>query len=178
MTADFGALDELFDPGLTFTLRGMQYRIDPPTAEVGLWCERIAQIAGGVKGAKTDAEMQAAVARIEKLPQLDDDDLSLPQRVLGRAYDELVANEVDHAWVKLISMAAFIWIVGDEDAARRYLQSGGRPESEAPNRQARRASRSTGGATKTRKPASTSGTRSRKTTTSPTPARASRGKTS
>lgn len=178
MTADFGALDDLFDPGLTFKLRGVQYRIDPPSAEVGLWCERIAQIAGGVKGAKTDAEMQAAMARVEALPQLDGADLSLAQRTLGPTYDELVGNGVDHAWIKLISMAAFIWIVGDEEAARRYLESGGRPESEAPNRQARRASRSTGGATKTRKPASTSGTNFPRTTRSPAPARASRGKTS
>lgn len=175
MSVDLGALDEYFDPGLKFTLRGQEYTIAPPSAEVGLWCERLAQIAGGVRGAKSEEDLRAALARVEKMPQLDGDDLSLQQRVLGPTYDQLVADSVDFAWVRLITMAAFAWIVsGDEEAALRYLRAGGRPEAQAPNRAARRASRSTGGATTTKPRASSSGTRSRKTT--PPPARATRSR--
>lgn len=170
MSTDFGALDEFFEPGLRFTLKGKEYVVDPPSATVGLWCERMAEIAGGVRVAETEEQMRSVMARIEKLPRLDDDDLTLSQRTLGATHDQLVADGISHPWIKLLGQTAFIWIVSTEDAARRFIEAGGRPESQAPNRAARRASkasRATGGATATRKPASSSGTSSRKATTSP-----------
>ncbi len=165
MSTDFGALDALFSPGIDFTLKGTKYTIEPPSAQVGLWCERVAQVAGGVRAAETEDDMAAAVARIEALPTLDDGELTMAQRVLGDLYTRLVDDGINHAWIKLIANAAFFWIVIDEDAARRYIEAGGRPEAMAPNRAARRQSPATGGAAKTRKPASSSGTRSRKATT-------------
>ncbi len=177
MTTRLGDLDEFFDPGLELTVAGRPYRIDPPSAEVGLWCERVAMAAGGVREAKTEAEMKAAMARVEDVPDLGDHNMSLAQRVLGPTYAQLVDDDVDHHRVRFIGATAFIWIISGEDDASRYWQSGGRPEAPAPNRAARRATTSTAAASTTRSRGSTSGTKSRRTP-SPARAKASRGKTS
>lgn len=181
MTDNFGALDALLDAGLKFTLRGKEYVIQPVDGLTGLWCQRVAEVAGDVHTAKTDEEMAAAVARIDALPKLDGD-LTLAERVLGDLHAQLVTDGIHHEAIKVLGKAAYIWVIADADAAQRFLAAGGRPEAAAPNRAARRAasprSRSTGGATTTRKAASTSGTSTRKAAPTKASARKSRGATS
>lgn len=164
MTTRFGELNEFFDPGLEFTVQGRAYRVDPPSGKVGLWLQKLAIAAGNAREAKTDTEMAAAAERAEAVALADpNNDLTLEQQVLGGTYDQLVADDVDHVRIKFLARTAYIWIVADEAAALRYWNSGGHPEAEAPNRQERRASRSTGGAASTRQRGSTSGTTSRPT---------------
>ncbi len=177
MTDNFGALDALLDSGLKFTLRGKAYTIQPVDGLTGLWCQRLAEVAGGVHTAETDEEMAAAVARVEALPKLEGE-LTLVERMLGDLYNELIADGVHHEAIKVLGKAAYIWVIADAEKAKRFLDAGGRPESLAPNRAARRQSRATAGAKSTRKPASTSTTKSRKTAASPATARRSSGKTS
>jgi len=165
MTLDFGALDELLDlPGVEFTWAGVPYRVEPPTAAVGLWCERIAAVVGPLRAATTDEEITAAAARIEQVPTLDDG-LTLQERVLGATYARLVANGVNHVTIREIGAMVFTWIVAGDEAATRYLKAGGRPEagSRAERRAASKRSRRTGKASKTRSRGSTSGTTSRRT---------------
>jgi hypothetical protein len=175
MTAKFGELDDFFSPGLEFTVAGRPYTVAPPSGEVGLWCERVAIAAGGVREAKTDAEIAAAMERVTALPQLPGD-LTLAQRVLGETHQKLIDDGVDHHRIKFVGATAYVWIVVDEEAALKYWQSGGRPEAAAPNRAARR-SKSTGAASSTRRRGSTSGTSSPKTS-SRAAGRRSAGKTS
>lgn len=162
-------LDQYFEPGLTLTVQGHQYTVPLPSAELGLWCQRVATAAGAINAASSDAEIQAAVAQVEKLPELDGD-LTLAQRMLGPAYDQMVAARVPHPYLEFCGATAYVWTVAGEEAAERFWIAGGRPEALRPtpnNRAERRAAqqRKTGGTrtaaeTATPKAGSTSGTTS------------------
>jgi hypothetical protein len=185
MGAVLGDLDEYFSPGLTLTVRGQKYVVPLPNAELGLWCQRMARAAGAISAADTEQEMAAAVARVNALPELKGD-LTLQQRVLGTAYDEMMADDVPHHFVEFCGATAYIWIIGGEEAATRYWQAGGRPEAMRPmNRQERRAAakKATGGsrtaaAGGTRSQASTSGTNTPRKSAAAKKAAPSRGKPS
>ena len=178
----FGDLDDFLSgdnaPGLLLTIAGRAYSVPPPSAQVGLWCERIAATAGQVRQATTDAEMAAVAERVEQLPTLPGD-ATFPERVLGTAYPAMVADGVDHIRLRIAAMTAFLWIVGGDEAAERFWSSGGRPEALGPdNRADRRASTTTAGAPTTRQPGSTSGTSPRNTSSRGARARRSRGRKS
>ncbi|WKU03756.1 hypothetical protein [Micromonospora sp. HUAS LYJ1] len=165
MGARLGDLDQYWSPGLTLTVHGREYVVPLASAELGLWCRRLAEVTGEVHRASSDAEMQAAVARIERMPQLPGD-LSLPERVLGDVYQQMVDDKIKDPYIQFCGQAAYIWIIGGEEAAERYWTSGGHPEAPGPaNRQERRAQQRTGGTRtggggETQSLASTSGTRS------------------
>jgi hypothetical protein len=158
----FTDLDRYFDPGLTLTVRGKEYVLPLPSAELGLWCRRMAQTAGEITSASTEEEVQAAVDAAKGVPDLPGARLTLHERVLGDVYQQMMADQVPDPYIQFAGATAYVWIVGGEEQASRFWQSGGRPEAWGPtNRQERRAAQKTGGAaaTKTRSPASTSGTR-------------------
>lgn len=186
MAQKLGDLGRYFSPGLTLTVLGREYTLPLPSAELGLWCRLVAQVAGDVTAASTDEQMQAAVDRIEALPELPGGrDVTLPQRVLGDVYEQLVADKVPDPYLQFCGQTAYVWILAGEDKAAEYWTSGGRPEAQRPaNRETRRAQRgqtSTAAAAATRSAASGSGTRSRKTSSASTPpakAAASRGRKS
>ncbi|RGC68420.1 hypothetical protein C5N14_13620 [Micromonospora sp. MW-13] len=182
MGAKLGDLDEYWSPGLTLTVRGREYVVPLASAELGLWCRRLAQITGDVHTASTEEEMRAAVERIEALPELPGGpDLSLPERVLGPVYQQMADAGVEDPYIQFCGQTGYIWIIGGEEAAERFWKSGGRPEALSPaNRQERRAAgrSSTGAAGATRTPASTSGTRSPTTSGGSGRARRSRGRKS
>lgn len=165
MGATFDDLDEYFSPGLTLTVRGREFVVPLPSAELGLWCQRMAAATGALSESSTDEELQSATERVAAIPKLPGD-LSLAQYTLGEAYESMVEHRVEHPYIDFCGMTAYIWILAGEDAAGRYWQSGGRPESLARgNRADRRAATRTGGsgtgaADATRQPASTSGTTS------------------
>lgn len=174
MGARLDDLDAYWSPGLTLTVKGREYTLPLPSAELGLWCRRLAEVTGEVHNASSEQEIQAAVARIEALPQLPGD-LSLPERVLGDVYQQMAADQVPDPHIQFCGQTGYIWIIGGEDAAERYWTSGGRPEAQRPtNRQERRAQTGgnrTAGDGKTPPPASTSGT-----TSLPPPGRRNRGR--
>lgn len=176
--ATFGELDRYLDPGLDLTVRGTVYTVPLPSAALGLWCQRIAQAAGAIRTAETPDEVRAAIQQIEALPELDGT-MTLPERVLGDMYGQLVADKVEHPYIQFCGETAYIWIVNGEEAARRHWESGGRPEAGGPaNRKERRASTRTTGtdaASGTKQPASTSGTNSRRRSRSRGGAKRSRG---
>lgn len=165
MAGKFGDLAEYFQPGLTLTILGEEYEVPLPSAELGLWCRRVAELAGSVASDATADEAQEAAGRAADLPDLPGN-LSFTERLLGGSYQEMVDRGVPDPYVQFAAQTAYLWIVAGEDTAARFWQAGGRrPESEGPgNRAQRRAatSTSTGAATTTRPPASTSGTSSRK----------------
>lgn len=161
-------LDQYLNPGLILTVKGREYTVPLPSAELGLWCRRGTVAMGDINAASTDAEMQAAVDRMQQLPALPGEDLTMSQRMLGTAYAEMVADGVEDPYIEFCGHTAYIWIIAGEEAAARWWQSGGRPEAQGPpNRAARRAvakagATSTGEAGGTPSPASTSGTTSRR----------------
>lgn len=183
--AKFGDLDRYYDPGLTLTVLGKEYVLPLPSAELGLWCRRIAQAAGEIGASSSDDDMQAAVdranARIEALPELPGD-LTFPERVLGPALEQMTADRVPDPYIEFCSTTAYVWIIAGEAAAERYWTSGGHPEAPGPvpNRADRRATQrtSTAEVTGTPTPGSTSGTSSRRRSGSRGQGRGSRGRKS
>lgn len=176
--ATFGELDRYLDPGLDLTVKGTVYTVPLPSGALGLWCQRIAHAAGAIRTAETPEEVRAAIQQIEALPEMAGT-MTLPERVLGEMYGQLVADAVEHPYIQFCGETAFIWIVNGEDAARRHWESGGRPEASGPaNRQARRASiqtTGTGEASGTKPPGFSSGTNSRRKSPRRGGARRSRG---
>jgi hypothetical protein len=175
MGSTFEDLDEFFSPGLTLTVRGQEYTLPLPSAGLGLWCRRIAAVAGEVTAASTDAEMSAATARANERaqelphPPGSDDDLSFEELILGDTYAAMVADEVPDPYVQFCAQTGYVWIIAGEDAAGQFWRAGGRPEVREPeNRAGRRAAKkatpktSTAAARVTRPPVSTSGTSSRR----------------
>lgn len=185
MARTFGDLDRYWSPGLTLTVRGQEYTVPLPSAELGLWCQRIASTAGAIHQASTQQEIQAAVEKIESLPELDGEDLTLAQRLLGPVYDQMVADKVPFPYIEFCGNTAYVWIIAGEEAAERFWKSGGRPEAMRPaNRGERRAAKkatgqtNTAAASATRSQASGSGTRSPKKSVSASAAKPTRGRTS
>jgi len=173
MASKFSDLDEYFSPGLTLTVRGKEYTLPLPSGELGLWCRRLATLTGEIHAASSEEEIQAAVDAIESLPELPGGKhVSLPERVLGDVYGQMLADRLEDPYIQFCGQTAYIWIIAGEDAAKRYWESGGRPEAVSPaNRQARRAQHrkaasspttSTAAANTTRSPGSGTGTSSRR----------------
>jgi hypothetical protein len=158
-----GDLADYFSPGLSLTVRGREYTIPLASAELGLWCRTISEATGAVDETSTPDEMRRVAERMAKLPELPGE-MSLAQRLLGSAYDEMVADRVEDVYIEFCTQTAYIWVIAGEEAAARWWQSGGRPEALRPatNRAERRAGgTSTAGDGATRPQASTSGTTSR-----------------
>lgn len=150
MGARFGELDDFFSPGLTLTVRGKEYTLPLPSGELGLWCRRIAQVAGEVGAASTEEELleagARARARADELPPLPGaDKLSFEQLLLGvELHALMLADAVPDPYIEFCARTAYIWVVGGEASAERFWTSGGRPEARGPaNRQERRARRKT-----------------------------------
>lgn len=167
------------DPTLTLTVPGRDdverdYVIPEPSAELGLWCQGVAQLYGQVDAASTADEIEAAVKALNDLPDLENG-LTLGQKLMGSAYEAMMADGVTHPTISYCAGTVYAWIVGGENAAERFWRRGGQGEAEGPaNRATRRqaakkatkkaaaSSRttSTGAAGTTHKAASGSGTRS------------------
>ncbi|MEU1883432.1 hypothetical protein ABZ470_39515 [Streptosporangium sp. NPDC020072] len=129
--AKFKDLDDFFDDSLPLPVGGKTYRIPPPSAEVGLYCQRLAE-----------AGVAAASGKDVSEANLDDaNELELYGKVLGPVYDQLVADGVSWPRIKHVAVTAFLWIVGNDDAAAAFWEQG--PEAAAPAKTVRKAGRST-----------------------------------
>lgn len=197
----FGDLSDFWAEGLPLTIKGKDYVIPEPSAELGLYVQSIFSAAGAV--AKTVVTGESVAEATKAASHLDDaQETNLYRRMLGPVYDELIADGASWRVLRHVGQTAMFWIAIGEDAARAYWQ-GDNPLAlgSATNREERRAqtraaktaavkpakaaaaarSTSSRAGTATPKPASPSGTRSRatKSTSSPkTPRTASLGKRS
>ncbi|TDC81908.1 hypothetical protein E1193_13475 [Micromonospora sp. KC606] len=179
----FGDLDDYFDPGLTLTVKGKEYTLPLPSAELGLWCRRIALMAGEAGAASTDEELADASSRAHtaaaELPPLPGaEKLSFEQLLLGPVYAEMMSDGVPDPYIQFCAQTAYIWIIAGEEQAARYWHAGGRPEARGPGNRADRRRMRTGGGAGTPAQASTSGTRSPTTSGGNGRARRSRGRRS
>lgn len=176
-------LDDLvgyFNPGLELTVKGDDYVIPLPSAELGLWCRTMMETRG-LDDDATDDELQAAADQVAALPELPGN-MTFPERLLGTAYKQMIENKVEDPYVQFCAQTTLLWIVGGEDMAERFWKAGGHPEARGPdNRASRRANArktSTAAAAATNSPGSTSGTSSPTRSSGSGRARRSRGRRS
>jgi hypothetical protein len=161
----FQDLADFLSGGLELPYAGKTYRIPPIDAATGLWCQQILTLGVRVVGGKLVTDEDAAGAEL-----LDDDgEQTLYLRLLGPVHDEMVADAVPWAVVKIAALTVLFDATTGRDTAERYWNTGGAGRGEAPappNRAARRATTraTSGGATTTKRRASTSGTNALKAT--------------
>jgi hypothetical protein len=151
----FKDLDEFFEDTLSLPVGGKTYVVPGPSAETGLWAQRLIESGKAAYFGKATAELD------------DDEETNVYQRVLGPAFDEMVANGVLWKRIQHCGVTALIWCAGNEAAAEQYWEHGQSPEfqARAQNRATRRSGskKKTGSAaaTTTRKATSTNGTKKR-----------------
>lgn len=165
----FKELSEVFDASITLPIRGKAYRIDPPSALVGLRLQTLS--ATGMKAALaedpdlTDEQRQQLALSDEDRESIaldDQDSEQFTRDVLGAAYDTMLADGVSLPEIGFATTTAFLaWTVSPE-MAQVYWEAGGKAQKPTPNRAARRAStrKSTAADSTTKTPASTTGTSS------------------
>lgn len=124
----FRDLDEFFDSSLRLPVRGKTYVIESPDARTGLWCQRIVALSAKAKAGSLDDDDAAAL-------QLDDDEeRDLFERLLGPAFEEMVADNLPWEHVKHCGLTALIWAAGNVEAAEEFWASGGDPKAQPQDR--------------------------------------------
>lgn len=136
--AAFKDLDELLEPWLDLPIRGKTYRIHSVDATTGLWCQRVVELAVRAKAGADISDDQLTGLQLD-----DDQEKDFQQKILGEAYDELLADKVSWAHLKHAALTAFTWTVRDRAAAEEFWARGGRPEAKRPAPQDRRPAKKT-----------------------------------
>lgn len=150
------AFDDTFDDTLELPVKGKTYGIPSPPADVGVRTERLMTL--GRKRALLQfkqqrlAELEAAgttpqdderlgprdeltPAELDEADRLADDDPtedSLHRRLLGDAYDQLLADGANYATLRHVGITATIWVGSGREAAEAYWRSGGRAPEPSP----------------------------------------------
>ncbi len=146
---DDGALDYPGVPSRAFP-EGKSYRVPGPEAKTGLWLTAIADL--GVKKASGKELSEADTASLT----LDDsEEITWYRRILGPAYDEMIADGVKMSVLKRIGDDAYLCFSLSVDVADVVLRASGKASARA-NRATRRATGT--GTTRRRKAGSTSAT--------------------
>lgn len=155
----FRDLSEFFDPSCRLPWRGKTYVIPPVSAEVGLRCEALLNLAAkAARGAQDDGE-EIDLSDHDRQVLSDAEERDLYSDVLGPVLEELKADGASWPEIKHIAMTAMAYFTLGEEAAVQAWEG-----PKAPNREQRRAAARTGsaGEGKTRRAASTNGTSSLK----------------
>lgn len=155
-------LDDFLSPILSVPARGKEYRINAVDAETGLRLQKMM-----ANGMKISAGLDLTEKDLELVSDEEEEDFF--RTVLGPTYDELIADKIPYQGLKAIASLVMIWTTQSFDAAQQYFLAGGK--APAPNRAERRtATRTrTAAASTTKRPASASGTSTRKRAPKATP---------
>ena len=117
----FRDLDEFLDPTLKLPIRGKTYVVQSVDAKTGLWCQRMMHVAVTAVAGLSMSEADAASLDLD-----DHQELDLYQRVLGDAYDEMVADGLPWEWIKHAGTTAFMWAAGNREQAESFWASPGK----------------------------------------------------
>jgi hypothetical protein len=127
----FQDLSEFLEPWLDLPIRGKKYRVDAVDAETGIYCQHVVEL-----GAQLRMGAELTEADVAKLKLNDDQEQDFHRRVLGDAYDEMVADGIPWEYLKRASRTAFMWTVQDREAAEQYWGRGdASPEPQRPTPQ-------------------------------------------
>ena len=157
MTSQFADLRDFFDGSLRLPIGGVTYTVPPVSAVDGLWAQSLLDV---TTKAQAGGDVTDAAGKLD-----DDDERNLYQRMLGSAYEKMIADGVDWPSIARAGQTAFVFLTMGEDAAVKFWE-GGSGNAPAPNREERRKV-SKGSGSKTRRRASTAGTTPRKKAASP-----------
>jgi hypothetical protein len=140
-------LDEFLDEDLTIPLKsvthplGRDYTVAAPDIETVLWLKQ--QMRVGQAVAEGRREPDAA--------ELDnDEEIAFMRRVMGPAYDEMIADGVKSPSIQRVLSAVIAWMLSDSEDATDVWTGKAQAEAKKENRAERRkASRGSGSKKKT-----------------------------
>lgn len=152
-------LNEVLDLTLDLPIGGKTYKVQPPSAATG--ADLMNKLTLGVAA---DAGVDLGEFR-GQITVADEDLPDFARQCLGKAYDEMVADDLPHPSIEFCVTTAFLaWTVGKAFAELWWESGGDLGKAAGPNRAARRARPST--ATPTRSgAASTTPSRKRRSGT-------------
>jgi len=157
-------LAEFFDPTLRLPIRGKVYVVESPDAKTGIHVQRLM-----TTGVLASSGAEVSQDRLDELELDDADEIDLYKRLLGPAYDEMLADGLPWAIVKHAGVTAFMWVAYDRDSAERFWESAA-GEAKRPEPQDRKAPAVKKAAKSGRQGSRGGSTAQRKsTTTSPSP---------
>lgn len=157
MNAQLEQLGSFLDPILSVPFRGKTYKVPAVDAETGLRLQKL--ISAGIR-ASIDGEVDPETVELVS----DADEKGFYQSVLGPVYDELLTDGASFPALKFIGQTALMWHTQDHKTAAEFWDAEGKAP-EANRAQRRTATRTaTAAATTTKKPASRTGTTTRKAT--------------
>lgn len=154
------------DGDLVVLVGSREYVIEDVDAATGLWAQEIGDRTRKAKArldAGEDAETVSADLHLD-----DDEERDFYRTLLGGTLDELTADGAKWRTVRILGQIAYAWIIRGLEGARKMWEADG--EAPKANREQRRAtSRASGSKTRTggasasttKRPASTSRTRTR-----------------
>jgi hypothetical protein len=152
----FRDLTDVLDLSLTLPIRGKDYRVLPPSAQVGLALQQ--KMALGIvvqQGGDVPDEVRAEV-------EIDDEKLpDLAHQCLGPVYDEMVKDGLSTPEIEFAVSTAFIAWTSGRQYAEIYWETGGKAQAPASPEQTR-SGRTGAAATTTPTQSSGSGTTTRK----------------
>ena len=149
----FSPIEDFLDDAITLPIRGKEYRIQSPDGETGLWIMRAKAIgeaqARGVALTEADVKFLASFA--------EQDETYLQKRVLGPAWDAMLADGVPWTWIKHATSVAIVWVTQGRERAEDVWAAGApkaqdpqptpKPVTPAGSRNRRKAPRATAGST-------------------------------
>lgn len=156
-------LRSVLDGTISLPIGGKTYKVPPISIEAGLRFQELLGIAAKAKKAE-DTGTEFELTDLDTQVLTDQQERDLYSEALGDVYEELIADGVSFDELKMAAMYVLIKSVQSEETAEAFWNNGGK--APARNRAERRtATRTrTGAATTTRKPASRTGTTTRKAT--------------
>ncbi|HET6915576.1 MAG TPA: hypothetical protein VFH56_05745 [Acidimicrobiales bacterium] len=120
-------LDEFFNPTLRLPIHGKVYVVASPDAKTGLRVQRLMSV-----GAYAAAGGEVTDDDLDSLEFDDDEERDLYLRILGPAYDEMVADGLPWEIVQHAGQTALTWVAFGRDAADRIWESVGEPQRPEP----------------------------------------------
>lgn len=119
----FKKLEDFFDASITLPILGKEYTIQSPDAETGLLCQRL--VAGA---AKVMAGGEISEADTEKLRLDDEEEQELYKRLMGAAWDEMIADHVPWTLIKHAGTTVLVWVTQSRDDAESFWSAGPNPK--------------------------------------------------
>src|SRR6478752_5332110 len=122
----FKSYDDFANASLRLPIKGKMYVIPSPDAATGLFCQRLMAVGtSAALGQEPEGDTVDAILS-------DDDERDLYRRLLGPAWDEMIADDVPWMVMQHAGTTAMVWVTNGWNAAEEYWnRQGPDPKAEA-----------------------------------------------
>ncbi len=137
---------------LQLVVAGSTYTVPQPPARIGLALQASWTVTHAKRAGKTPAPYA-----VDRMARYDNGESEIEQDSLGHVWDQMIAADMTVNELRRAGLAAYVWICTGSETNAQAVLAGGQGGGDGP-----KASTTTGAASMTKSPASTSGTTSRR----------------